>query len=71
VVLACHDNLPREWAVFHCFWKIEPARSMHWKPDQAKMVLAVHLATNNFQVVVDPGLPTAWTRQPYHGQLRA
>src|SRR5581483_11750712 len=25
---------------------------------------------NNIQVVVDPDLPSAWTRQPYHGQLR-
>ncbi|WP_245332086.1 hypothetical protein [Bradyrhizobium sp. NAS80.1] len=44
--------------------------SMQWKPDQAKMVLTLHPETNNIQVVVDPGLPSAWTRQPYHSQLR-
>jgi hypothetical protein len=65
-----HDNLPNECAVFNCLWKTEPTMSMHWKPDQAKMVLTVHPETHNIQVVVDPGLPSAWTRQPYHGQLR-
>lgn len=48
-----------------------PALPMHWKPDQAKMVLTVHPQTNNIQVVVDPGQKSAWTRQPYHGQLRS
>jgi hypothetical protein len=35
------------------------------------MVLTLHPETNNIHVVVDPGLPSAWTRQPYHDQLRA
>ncbi len=65
-----HDNLPSECAVFNCLWKTMPAMSMQWKPDQSKMVLTVHPVTNIIQVVVDPGQPTAWTRQPYHGQLR-
>lgn len=65
-----HDSLPSECAAFNCLWKTEPAMSMQWKPDQAKMVLTLHPETNNIQVVVDPGQPSAWTRQPYHGQLR-
>lgn len=65
-----HDHLPSECAAFDCLWKTMPALPMHWKPDLAKMVLTVHPQTNNIQVVVDPGLPSAWTRQPYHGQLR-
>jgi hypothetical protein len=65
-----HDNLPAECAAFDCLWKTMPALPMHWKPDQAKMVLTLHPQTNNIQVVVDPGQPSAWTRQPYHVQLR-
>ncbi|QAU46703.1 hypothetical protein [Bradyrhizobium guangzhouense] len=67
---AIHDSRPGECAVFDCLWKTMPALPMHWKPDQAKMVLTVHPTTNNIQVVVDPDLPSAWTRQPYHSQLR-
>ena len=67
---AIHDNRPSECAAFDCLWKTMPALPMHWKPDQAKMVLTVHPQTNNIQVVVDPDLPSAWTRQPYHGQLQ-
>jgi hypothetical protein len=65
-----HDSLPAECSAFDCLWKTEAAISMLWKPDQAKMVLTLHPETNNIQVVVDPGQPSAWTRQPYHGQLR-
>lgn len=66
-----HDNLPSECAAFNCLWKTMPAMSMQWKPDQSKMVLTFHPETNNIQVVVDPGQPSAWIRQPYHAQLRA
>ncbi|MCK1742576.1 hypothetical protein IVA80_17315 [Bradyrhizobium sp. 139] len=66
-----HDKLPNECAAFNCLWKTMPTMSMQWKPDQSKMVLTLHPETNNIQVVVDPGLPSAWTRQPYHGQLRS
>lgn len=65
-----HDRRPSECAAFDCLWKTMPALPMHWKPDQAKMVLTLHPQSNNIQVVVDPDLPSAWTRQPYHSQLR-
>ncbi|MDN5006177.1 hypothetical protein ACFQZO_35605 [Bradyrhizobium sp. GCM10027634] len=67
---AIHDSRPGECAAFDCLWKTMLALPVHWKPDQAKMVLTVHPHTNNIQVVVDPDLPAAWTRQPYHSQLR-
>ncbi|QOZ69735.1 hypothetical protein [Bradyrhizobium arachidis] len=41
-----------------------------WKPDQAKMVVTIHPLTRNTQIQVDPGLPSAWSRQPYHDHLR-
>ena len=65
-----HASRPSECAPFDCLWQTTPALPIHCKPDQAKMVLTVHPKTNNIQVVVDPDLPSAWTRQPYHGQLR-
>ena len=66
-----HDHLPNECAAFNCLWRTRAEMPAEWKPDQAKMVLTVHPATNAIQVVVDPGVPSAWTRQPYHAQLRA
>jgi hypothetical protein len=41
-----------------------------WRPDQAKMVVTLHPGTNNIHVVVDPGLPSAWSRQPCYDHLR-
>jgi hypothetical protein len=65
-----HDSLPSECAAFNCLWRTMPEMSQHWKPEQSKMVLTLHPGTNNLHVVVDPGQPSAWTRAPYHTQLR-
>jgi hypothetical protein len=65
-----HDNLPSECSAFNCLWRLKSEMPVQWKPDQAKMVVTVHPKTNNLHVVVDPGLPSAWTRQPYHDHLR-
>lgn len=65
-----HAERPRQCADFECLWRLDPAMPAQWKPDQAKMVATIHPVTRNIQVQVDPGLPSAWSRQPYHGHLR-
>jgi len=65
-----HDQLPGQCAAFNCLWRTEEGLPAHWKPDQAKMVLTVHPNTLYIYVQVDPGAPSAWLRQPYHGELR-
>jgi hypothetical protein len=65
-----HDNLPSQCAAFNCLWRTDSAMPEQWKPDQAKMVVTLHPMANNINVVVDPGLPSAWRRQPYHDHLR-
>lgn len=65
-----HDNLPSQCSEFNCLWRTDAAMPAQWKPDQAKMVVTIHPLTRNIQVQVDPGLPSAWSRQPYHDHLR-
>ncbi len=65
-----HDNLPGQCAAFNCLWRTDPAVPAQWKPDQAKMVATIHPLSKHIQVQVDPGLPSAWSRQPYHDHLR-
>lgn len=65
-----HDNLPDQCAEFNCLWRTDAAMPAQWKPDQAKMVAIIHPITRNIQIQVDPGLPSAWSRQPYHDHLR-
>jgi hypothetical protein len=65
-----HDNLPTQCAEFNCLWRTDAAMPAQWKPDQAKMVASIQPMTRNIQIQVDPGLPSAWSRQPYHDHLR-
>ncbi|MBR0717530.1 hypothetical protein [Bradyrhizobium liaoningense] len=65
-----HDSLPRQCADFNCLWRTDAEMPPQWKPDQAKMVVTIHPKTENIMVRVDPGLPSAWQRQPYYGHLR-
>jgi hypothetical protein len=46
------------------------AAAAHWKPDQAKMVVAIHPVSGYVMAQVDQGAPSAWRRQPYYDQLR-
>jgi hypothetical protein len=65
-----HDSLPDQCAEFNCLWRTDAAMPAQWKPDQAKMVVTIHPISRNIQIQVDPGLPSAWSRQPYHDHLR-
>jgi hypothetical protein len=65
-----HDALPRQCAEFNCLWRTEEELPPHWKPDQAKMVVAIHPVSGYVMVQVDNSTPSAWRRQPYYDQLR-
>lgn len=61
---------PPQCVQFECLWRTDAAMPVQWKPDQAKMVATIHPLSRNIHVQVDPGLPSAWSRQPYHDHLR-
>ena len=65
-----HDKLPKQCAEFNCLWRTQASLPAHWKPDQAKMVVTIHPRNGNIYVQVDPGMPSAWRRQPFYDQLR-
>ncbi|GJD55487.1 hypothetical protein [Methylobacterium dankookense] len=67
---AIHAARPDHCRAFHCLWMTESWLGPEWKPDKAKMVLALDPATRNMNVQVDPGQANAWRREPYYGQLK-
>jgi hypothetical protein len=65
-----HQNLPSQCATFNCMWRTEAALPPHWKPEHSKMVVTIFPLNGHIYVQVDSSAPTAWRKQPYHGQLR-
>jgi hypothetical protein len=65
-----HEKLPGQCAQFECLWRTETALPPLWKPDQARMVVTIHPLNRYIYVQVDPGVPSAWRRQPYYDHLR-
>jgi hypothetical protein len=55
---------------FHCHWIKDLSFGEEWKPEKSKMVMNYRSDQNVFSVVVDPGMPGAWLREPYHSGLR-
>jgi hypothetical protein len=56
---------------FHCHWILDVSFGEEWKPDKSKLVMNYRPDANVFTVMVDPGSPGAWLREPYHSGLRA
>lgn len=65
-----HATRPQHCRNFHCLWMTENWLGLEWKPDRAKMVLALDPVSRFMNVQVDPGQPNAWRRAPYHDQLK-
>lgn len=65
-----HDTRPQVCRAFFCQWIHNDELGPDWKPDRARFVLSIYPGTNSLAVTVDPGTPDAWTRAPYHRELR-
>jgi hypothetical protein len=55
---------------FHCHWIKDDSFGEEWKPEKSKFVMNYRPDQNAFAVVVDPGFPGAWLKEPYHSGLR-
>ncbi len=65
-----HAERPQTCRRFFCSWMLDPALGPEWKPETARFVLAADQAHQALIVMVDPGMPLAWKRAPYHAGLR-
>lgn len=65
-----HQSLPSQCATFNCMWRTEAKLPAHWKPERSKMVVTIFPLNHHIYVQVDSSAPTAWRKQPYHGELR-
>jgi hypothetical protein len=64
------ETRPQFCRDFHCHWISDLSFGEEWKPEKSKLVMNYRPADNAFVVMVDPGSPGAWLREPYHSALR-
>ncbi len=65
------ETRPQFCRDFHCHWIYDLSFGEEWKPERSKLVMNYRPNDNAFVVMVDPGAPGAWLREPYHSSLRA
>lgn len=67
---AIWQDRPQGCADFHCDWRKNAQLSDDWRPDRCGFVInkaAEHLP---FEIIVDPGRPDAWRKEPYYSALK-
>jgi hypothetical protein len=65
-----HDNRPHVCRQFFCSWRFDPNLGPEWKPEVSRFVLSADPAWQALTLMVDPGMPLAWKREPYYATLK-
>jgi hypothetical protein len=65
------ESRPEFCRSFHCHWHFDASLGPEWRPDVARFVINTEPGGAWLSVVVDPGQPHAWRREPYHSKLRS
>jgi hypothetical protein len=67
---AIHANRPRSCREFFCSWLVDPNLGPAWKPEVSRFVLSADATHQAIMVMIDPGTPLAWKREPYYAALK-
>jgi Fe-S-cluster containining protein len=67
---AIHAARPRSCREFFCSWLVDPNLGPEWKPEVSRFVLSADATHQAIMVMVDPGMPLAWKREPYLAVLK-
>ncbi len=65
-----HSERPETCRAFHCEWMLNGGLTPEWKPDRARFVMGTYPGTNALAIILDPGAPTAWRKEPYYGFIK-
>jgi hypothetical protein len=67
---ANHASRPHVCRQFFCSWLVDPNLGPEWKPEVSRFVLSADPAFQALTLMVDPGMPLAWKREPYYSVLK-
>ena len=56
---------------FECLWLTSERLDDAWRPDRAGFLMYPDRDGKRLNVVVDPGKPVSWKREPYYARLKA
>jgi hypothetical protein len=65
-----HPDRPRSCREFFCSWLVDPNLGPAWKPEVSRFVLSADATHQAIMVMVNPGMPLAWKREPYYAVLK-
>jgi hypothetical protein len=65
-----HPTRPDNCRAYQCIWTWADPLDITWRPDVAGFLLNPRPDPREVEVVVDPGNPNGWRREPYFAQLR-
>jgi Fe-S-cluster containining protein len=65
-----HADRPQVCRQFFCAWLIDSNLGPEWKPEVSRFVLSADPANRSLTLMVDPGMPLAWKREPYYARLK-
>jgi hypothetical protein len=65
-----HADRPHVCRQFFCSWLVDPNLGPEWKPEVSRFVLSADPAYQALTLMVDPGMPLAWKREPYYAVLK-
>lgn len=66
-----YADRPAACRSFHCLWLSSERLGDAWRPDRAGFVMYSDRDGKRLNVVVDPGKPAAWRREPYFSYIKA
>jgi Fe-S-cluster containining protein len=67
---AVHADRPHVCRQFFCAWRLDSNLGPEWKPEVSRFVLSADSAHGALTLMVDPGMPLAWKREPYYARLK-
>jgi hypothetical protein len=67
---AIWQSLPQKCGDYYCVWRLDPQLGEEWKPERARFILTHAHQDAPLAVVVDPGMPDAYRREPYWSRLK-
>ncbi len=68
---AIWQNRPQGCADFNCDWRKNAQLNDDWRPDRAGFVINQAAAHLPYEIIVDPGRPDAWRKEPYYSVLKS
>ncbi len=65
-----YADRPGVCQAYQCTWTWAGPLDESWRPDRAGFLIHPGRNASDVEIVVDPGRPDAWRREPYYSQIK-